>query len=101
MASSKQKKPSVEDLLSQDVPQGPLRRGTGMHLSTEPAPPEITQTKLSKPEVKRVNRGYALREDLIKQCKRIALEEDRALYEVMEEALEQYLERKRSQAQKE
>lgn len=43
----------------------------------------------------RVNRGYKLREDLIKACKRIALEEDRNLYEVMEEALEDYLARKR------
>jgi hypothetical protein len=40
---------------------------------------------------KRVNRGYKLREDLIKACKRIALEEDRKLYEVMEEALAMYL----------
>ena len=39
----------------------------------------------------RVNRGYKLREDLIKACKRIALEEDRHLYEVMEEALAAYL----------
>ena len=43
---------------------------------------------------KRVNRGYKLREDLIKACKRIALEEDRKLYEVMEEALAQYLAQK-------
>ncbi len=40
---------------------------------------------------KRVNRGYKLREDLIKGCKRIAVEEDRKLYEVMEEALSRYL----------
>jgi hypothetical protein len=43
---------------------------------------------------KRVNRGYKLREDLIKACKRIALEEDRKLYEVMEEALAQYVAQK-------
>jgi len=42
-------------------------------------------------EPMRVNRGYKLREDLIKACKRMALEEDRHLYEVMEEALEVYL----------
>jgi predicted transcriptional regulator len=29
----------------------------------------------------------------VKQLKRIAVEEDRKLYEVMEEALEQYIER--------
>lgn len=42
-------------------------------------------------EPKRVSRGYKLREDLIKACKRIALEDDRLLYEVMEEALETYI----------
>lgn len=40
---------------------------------------------------KRVNRGYMLREDLIKELKLIAVNEDRNLYEVMEEALEQFL----------
>jgi hypothetical protein len=49
---------------------------------------------------KRVNRGYKLREDLIKACKRIALEEDRKLYEVMEEALALYL-AQRQEADKE
>lgn len=44
--------------------------------------------------VKRVNRGYKLREDLIKACKHIALDEDRTLYEVMEEALAEYIARK-------
>lgn len=41
----------------------------------------------------RVNRGYKLREDLIKACKRVALEQNRTLYEVMEQALEEYLDR--------
>ncbi len=43
----------------------------------------------------RVNRGYKLREDLIKDCKRLALETDRPLYEVMEAALSEYLQRHR------
>ena len=38
-----------------------------------------------------MNRGYALREEYIKQLKRIAIEEDRKLYEVMDDALAQYL----------
>ena len=42
---------------------------------------------------KRVNRGYALNEDLIFKCKRIALEEKRKLYEVMNDALAEYIER--------
>ena len=39
----------------------------------------------------RVNRDYALREEYIKQLKRIAIEEDRKLYEIMDDALAQYL----------
>ena len=38
-------------------------------------------------QYKRVNRGYKLREDLIKACKLRALEEDKMLYQVMEQAL--------------
>lgn len=98
------KKESLDDLLKKDIPQGPIRRGSGYHLSTEeatiaphqdePQPSHyrtIAPTEEKEPMVKRVNRGYKLREDLIKQCKRIALEEDRTLYDVMEEALERYL----------
>jgi hypothetical protein len=56
---------------------------------------ERRNAEVSK-EWKRVNRGYMLREDLIKSIKRLALEEDRKLYEVMEEALEEYLERRKA-----
>jgi hypothetical protein len=48
----------------------------------------------AKPGPKRINRGYQLREDLVKALKRIALDEDRNLYDVMEEAFEQYLARR-------
>ena len=44
---------------------------------------------------KRVNRGYKLREDLIKEYKVLAAQNGRKLYQVMEEALEEYLERHR------
>lgn len=54
------------------------------------------ENKNAKIEPNRVNRGYKLREDLIKSLKRIALEEDRLLYEVMEEALVEYLDRKKA-----
>lgn len=66
------------------------------------APPRERTNALShnsvsaKVEPKRVSRGYKLREDLIKSLKRIALEDDRLLYEVMEEAIEQYLERQKA-----
>jgi hypothetical protein len=42
----------------------------------------------------RINRGYMLREDYIKALKRLAVEEDKSLYEVMEEAFEAYLKSK-------
>lgn len=51
----------------------------------------ISEPKQAKPGPKRINRGYQLREDLVKALKRIALDEDRKLYDVMEEAFEQYL----------
>ncbi len=44
-------------------------------------------------EAKRVSRGYMLREDLIKALKKLAVDTDKKLYEVMEEAIEEYLER--------
>lgn len=53
-----------------------------------------THTQNSTVDSKRVNRGYMLREDLILDCKRIALEDRRKLYEVMEEALAQYIARR-------
>ncbi len=56
--------------------------------------PEIALSHQRTSAQVRKKRGYALREDLVKACKRMALEEDRTLYEVMEEALEEYLKRK-------
>lgn len=102
------KKRDLGSLLGGDAAKPSIRRGQGMRLSTEPASPEVpaqeeinaetqkresaeTQKRTIAETQKRINRGYALREDLIKGCKRIALEDDRNLYEVMEEALEQYI----------
>ena len=126
MASGSKKKPSIDDLLSEDAPQGPIRRGAGMHLSTvTPIASEAhtsagaqvqksedalvqsgesakvhsgTSAQVQKSEGAQVrqSRGYKIRDDLVKECKRIALEEDRKLYQVMEEALEEYIQRKRS-----
>lgn len=55
-------------------------------------PRNDTKVKTSSPE--RIARGYKFREDLIKQCKQIALDDNKKLYEVMEEALEEYIERR-------
>jgi len=110
------KKRDLGSLLGGDASKPPIRRGQGMRLSTEASLPEAPAQeerdagpqKRENAEVrkrgsaearKRINRGYALREDLIKACKRIALEEDRNLYEVMEEALEQYVTRWKAEQQ--
>ena len=105
---------SLDQMLSGETQQPTIRRGQGMRLSTESTQDaDVTgdgltdagnrinaqthQRTNANDEPKRVNRGYKLREDLVKACKRIALDEDRLLYEVMEEALEQYIERKATQ----
>jgi len=109
MASNKQ---NLSDMLGGPGTPPEIRRGRGMRLSTEPvestngandaaqpAAPKNAQSQdrmnAESRQPSRVNRGYALREDYVKQLKRIAVEEDRKLYEVMEEALAQYLARRR------
>jgi len=109
MASNKQ---NLSDMLGGPGTPPEIRRGRGMRLSTEPveatdgandaAQPDALKTAQSQDRMNaksrqpsRINRGYALREDYVKQLKRIAVEEDRKLYEVMEEALAQYLARRR------
>jgi hypothetical protein len=39
----------------------------------------------------RINRGYALREDLVRACNVATIEDGKKLYQSMEAALEQYL----------
>lgn len=82
-----------------------LRRGRGIGLSTdapiveEPAAAggedatsaNVRDRPSEPPRPKRIKRGYELRSDLIGRLKRIALDEERKLYEVMEEAFEVYL----------
>jgi hypothetical protein len=95
-----------------DEPKEPkLRRGAGFHLSTEPEQGkeamhqdieksrngEIEKSRSLQPapvKVKRIKPGYELREDLIKAFKRIAFDEERYIYEVIEEAMEQYIQRR-------
>jgi len=57
----------------------------------------LPATPGKEPQVVRVNRGYKLREDLIKECKRIAIDDEKHLYDVMEEALAAYIEKRRGQ----
>ncbi len=52
-----------------------------------------TQEGKSKPvKPERIRRGYSLRKDLIRECKRIAFEEDRAINEVIEEGIQMVIE---------
>jgi hypothetical protein len=44
----------------------------------------------------RINRGYRLREDIIKDMKNLAIDSNKKLYEVMEEAMVDYLKKHRT-----
>jgi undecaprenyl pyrophosphate synthase len=106
-------KRNVADLLDDAPHRTPLRRGRGFQLSTETTAEAQSPSEESSPSVsrnrnieksrnretvsakpRRIKRGYELREDLVRACKMIAAQEDRKIYEVMEEALEQYLEQR-------
>lgn len=106
-------KSDINKMLDDEPKKPTFRRGKGFQLSTEepattPSPAELnsraTSTnreitnssnrtqELTKP--KRIKRGYELREDLIKAVKRAAVDEDRSIYEIIEEAIESYLRNK-------
>src|SRR5437763_15775643 len=87
--------------------EGAIRKGKGYRLSTAPADEQPVEQEQAPTEqssrnlenlksrkeegVKRRKLGYEIREALIRQCKQVALDEDRKIYEVIEEALEEYL----------
>lgn len=108
------KKKDLAAMLGGEKPKPPIRRGQGVVLSTESKPGteaqerpnavsqngEIAQSQKrtiaeTQGKPKRVNRGYMLREDLIRDMRVLAVQEGRNLYEVMEEAFEAYLEQRR------
>jgi len=79
-----------------------IRRGQGYQLSTQQ--PEIENAQEQKIESSQVSnevaegiirnsRGLRLRDDLFFDCKRIAVEQRRKLYEVVEQALQEYIEK--------
>jgi len=78
-----------------------IQKGKPLGLSTDESDSAQSHNRTIAPAQqkaegpKRTKRGYALRDDLVKACKQIALDNDRLLYEVMEEAIEQYLERQK------
>lgn len=81
----------------------PIRRGQGMRLTTDAdmqeeiekstkVEAEISTEKLSK--VERRKPGYEIRTDLLRAAKKLAIDEDRFNYEIVEDALEEYLKKK-------
>lgn len=89
----------VRDGLAQSATPPALRRGAGMTLSTDThndaetpkSANAITQESAMAEGPERTSRGFAIRTDLVKALKRVALDDDKKLYEVLEEAVEQYL----------
>lgn len=51
----------------------------------------VSQPRLAPPQHKRTKIGYGLRDDFIRDFKQIALDEEKKIYEVMEEAFAFYL----------
>ena len=49
-----------------------------------PVAPQLVPTQ----GIERIKPGYSIRKDLLRECKRIAFEEDRNIYEIIEEGLE-------------
>jgi hypothetical protein len=81
-----------EEKLTGMLSSTPIKKGKGLQLSTNAQ----SQQRINAQSHTRVNRGYKLREDLIKACKQIALDTNRNLYEVMEAALSEYIERQKA-----
>ncbi len=92
-----------------DEPVKPIiRRGQGIRFSTDtPLASPVDQLandeeieksrKVEKEKTIKVERekpGYAIRKDLLLAAKRLAVDEDRFNYDVIEEALEEYLKKK-------
>jgi hypothetical protein len=106
-------KNKLAGMFKKDQQKPQIQRGQGVRLSTstpdtaqeedctnaqthKSASAETQQRTLVPTEPRRISQGFKLRADLIKACKRIALDDDRKLYEVMEEALQQYIDRRKS-----
>ncbi len=98
-------KRSLADALKSQQPARPIQRGEGFKLSThtqdEGEQGEVRQEGTSAqehngtkaPQVLRPSKGQRIRTDLLREVKRIAFEDERKDYEVLEDALEQYVAR--------
>lgn len=109
--------PAKRDLgaaLGRNLPKQDIQRGPPFHLSpnqeqdvaatNSPQPSAMAEDRTSAQVhksaevavIKRISQGQRLRVDLMREMKRIAFEDERKLYEVIEEAMEQYIERRRA-----
>ena len=98
-------KRNLADALKSKQPPRPIQKGEGFRLSThtqeEEGQAEVRLESTSAqehngtkaPQVLRPSKGQRIRTDLLKEIKRIAFEEERKDYEVLEDALEQYIAR--------
>ncbi len=104
-------KKKLGDMLPDEPAKPVIRRGQGIRFSTDSTPEEEIEKsrnvetdnstdaemeKSIKPGrkaqgVERVKPGYEVRKDLLLAVKRLALDEDRFNYEIVEDALEAYL----------
>ena len=93
-------KRNLDDLLDRK-PQEIIKRGKGVQLSTEqtqePLKSALVHKSTSAPVPARKNirpsKGYKIRTDIAQECKVLAAEKHRPLYEIMEEALLTYLQK--------
>ena len=89
------------DVLLDRTSTGMIKRGKGVQLSTDQHQEPLTSapvhksTSASNIEKKNIrpSKGYKIRLDIARACKTLAAEKDRPLYEIMEEALLEYLQK--------
>lgn len=89
-------KPRVRRQSIRTMVEQPITRQSSQDLPpitevSEPTEVQLPTPPPKEPEVKRAKLGYALRTDLIKECARIALDLDKHRYEIIEDALELYI----------
>jgi hypothetical protein len=107
-------KKKLANMLPDEPAKPVLRRGRGLAFSTDTPATQQEETETGRnvetekstdeegekgrketaPKVERTKPGYEIRTDLLKAVRRLAVDEDRFNYEIIEEALEEYLRKK-------
>src|SRR5438270_4720166 len=87
-------RPIITPVNLYDVPEQPPQNSPTTQTDTPGAKSHNrTFAQSHQNTIVRVNRGYKLREDIIKDMKGLAVKTNKKLYEVMEEAMISYLKR--------